>query len=232
MTEIAPAPYPDDYKFNSIAFANYNPEVIDFTSSDLLKNYPADSYTTFQNLVFDIPQNIYQNSNSVGGYTYSIHVTAGSNIKPYGLNTVVDYIANINQMRIMFDLHSLEARDFIRVDGNEDVVDLTTPNNELAVLFKDRNIVKNIKVYVVKQRMGFDPYDIETAVKNGSKIIACENILPGEPLNIDIFNEQLHFDEQLKIYFRVMFDIPFLAVANNYFVNRHSFGNYEISLIE
>lgn len=229
MTELTPAPYPDDYKFNSVHYTNYDTKVIDFTGSDLLKNYPAESYSTFQNIVFDIPPNIEHNQSSIGGYTYSFHVTSGGNIQPYALSTTARWITNINQMKIMLDIHSLDARDCIRVDNVENIIDTSDPNNQFAVLFQNRNIIKNIKVYVTKQRMGFDPLSIEEVIKNGGKIIACENILPGQPLNIDVFNETLFYDEQLKIYFRVMFDLSFLAAAHRYFVNRQNHGYYEIS---
>lgn len=228
MNNLPAIIYPDDYTFPNNSFTDYETKIVNFKSEDICKNYPAQSYCTHSNHSVYIPEISGSTYNCIVGDIQQFFIMSGGSIQPYGINSD-NHLVSIEEMTVMLDVHCCSSTDLVQCDQFWDSTSFDSKMNQVALLYQDRRLIRNIKVYLVIQRKNTNYSTFEDAVLHGARIVKSFNFLPEDPVNLNIENEVLHYNEELRAYLHIMFDAQWVVQFRNKYVGKINAGNYDIS---
>lgn len=228
MNNLPAINYPYDYTFRNNSFTDYETKIVNFKSEDICKNYPAQSYYTHSNHSVCIPEISESTYCCIIGDIKNFYIMSGGSIQPYGINSD-NHLVSIEEMSVMIDVHCCSSTDLVQCDQFWDYTSFDMKMNQTALLYQDRRLIRNIKVYLVIQRKDTNYSDFEDAVLHGARIVKSFNFLPENPVNLKIENEVLHINEDLRAYFHIMFDAQWVVQFRKKYIGKINNGNYDIS---
>ena len=211
-------PYPDDPNFHNNNIAPYEETGLVVKNEEFIKNFPAQSYTTHQNHCLFYPA-AFENgeiNGSILGHVESFYLYNGKTIEPYTLGQLEDneYFTEIKDFHIMIDFLTANGLTMSMMNPWDLNFDIDrTENNKFADLYKNERAIRNIKIYVVFQKNSQRYDKVEDAVKNGAKIVTCENCLSDKPIHIKVPDCLLHPSEHIFVYCHIMFNTEFIMAA-------------------